>query len=137
MRVRPLVVILLTLLAGSAVAIEKLGYTLRETRGDIEIREYAPFRVAAIDVTAAFGDAGNVGFRSLVKYIGGANTPGEKIAMTSPVLQQPVDPTQSTVMFVMPEAQNATPPEPTDPAVRVETRDGGLHARSAIPVSGR
>jgi len=59
---------------------------------DFEVRRYAPYVVAEVVVEAPFADAGNLGFRPLVRYIGGQNSMpaggGRELPMTAPVLQE-------------------------------------------------
>lgn len=58
---------------------------------EFEVRRYAPYVVAEVEVEAAFPDAGSVGFRPLVRYIGGQNRHQDggarELPMTAPVLQ--------------------------------------------------
>ena len=68
-------------------ATEQLDYSVLETDGkNIELRRYAPFIVAEIDVQASNAQqAANRGFRPLAGYIFGANKPEGEIEMTAPV----------------------------------------------------
>lgn len=95
--------------------------------------------------------AGNIAFRPLVRYISGANRSTRKLAMTAPVLQEPVaeklamtapvlqeaaDEDSWVVSFVLPgEGTVADYPEPTDPAVSL--RQLPAHDAAAIRYSGR
>ena len=112
---------------------EQQRYRVVQTRGDVEMREYAPCVVADVTVTGEVEQAGNMAFRPLVNYISGANqtrtslamtapviqqSPGERLAMTAPVLQEEVSPTTWTVSFVLPgERPLAAYPVPTNPQV--------------------
>ena len=63
-------------------------YTVIGQEGDVEFRRYTPFIIASTPMRAD-GDSGlRSGFRVLAKYIFGGNQPGERLAMTAPVLQQ-------------------------------------------------
>ncbi len=71
------------------MAIEEPPYRTLERQGDFELREYAPYMLAETRVEAGFMDSGNVAFGRLFRYISGANTAQQKIAMTAPVEQAP------------------------------------------------
>ena len=63
-------------------------YSVVETIDGVEYRRYAPFVIASTQLGEP-GDPGlRTGFRVLAGYIFGGNQPGEKLAMTAPVLQQ-------------------------------------------------
>ncbi len=76
------------------MATEIPDYRVLETIGeDVELREYAPVIVAETEVSgAAYGAAGNQGFRVLADYIFGNNEARAEIAMTAPVEQRPRSP---------------------------------------------
>ena len=106
---------------------------LREYDG-FELRRYPEHVLAEVTVDGPFEGAGNRAFRSLFKYISGANAPRGKIAMTAPVVQAEADPvaltsevsgdgtTKYRVAFVLPEHLSIdTAPAPTDPAVTLRT----------------
>ncbi|MEI6710889.1 MAG: heme-binding protein [bacterium] len=65
--------------------IEKPAYTLVEKREGYEIRDYAPYMVAEVEVTGSRQQGLNAGFRMLADYIFGNNTAKTGIAMTAPV----------------------------------------------------
>ena len=71
------------------MAFEERAYTVLQSEGSIEVRDYAPALVAETIVEADFEEAGSPGFRILVEYISGANAQRESIAMTAPVTQIP------------------------------------------------
>ena len=131
-----LLAILLALLASSAaMAIEEPSFQVLERDGAFELREYAPYLVAETRVEADFERAGNVAFQRLFRYISGANTSRQKIAMTAPVTQSgpkgekiamtaPVTQFASDqgyfVAFVVPAKYTLdTVPQPTDPIIRI------------------
>lgn len=121
-----------------------------------ELRRYPAHVVAEVQVNARFDRAGNAAFRYLFNYISGANTagqkvamtapvlqasrPGQKIAMTAPVLQQgPLPgsdgPADFAVAFVLPAGMTAeTAPVPTSPEVHIRSVPGSLAA--AVRFSG-
>lgn len=128
-----LVVLFILLLgAGKAMASEEADYTLMLKEGDFELRSYAPQVVAETLVAGSFSNVGNKAFMRLFKYITGNNTSqqkvamtspvtqsseSEKIAMTSPVTQHPVK-NSWAISFTMPAGTTLeTLPTPNDPQV--------------------
>ncbi|MFO1091131.1 MAG: heme-binding protein [Hyphomicrobiales bacterium] len=69
--------------------VETPAYTVAERDDSIEIRNYPPLVVAEVDRTGGRWEAVNQGFRALAAYIFAKNRPGDTIAMTAPVTQQP------------------------------------------------
>jgi hypothetical protein len=67
---------------------EEPRYEVVETIGDVEIRRYAPARLAQVTVSGSHEQAINEGFTRLAGYIYGANQANEIMAMTSPVYQE-------------------------------------------------
>ena len=72
--------------------VEEASYKVLRDGGGIELREYDELVVAETFVKADFEDAGSIAFRRLFGYISGANAAQTKIAMTTPVLADPVEP---------------------------------------------
>ena len=119
------------------MAVEEPPHAVLVRDGKFELRRYAPMVVAEVVTTGGRWPAVNAGFRPLARYIFGANTPGAKIAMTSPVTQTagggkgekiamtaPVVQAKQgdawTIRFVMPAGSTlATMPAPVDPSVRL------------------
>lgn len=66
--------------------IEEPRYTVVEKREGYEIREYAGYIVAEVEVEGDMRTAMNSGFRQLAGYIFGGNTTQSSIAMTAPVM---------------------------------------------------
>lgn len=112
---------------------EEPSYTVIESFGKIEVRQYEPIIVAETEVAGGRKDAIQQGFRTIAAYIFGGNADARKIAMTAPVIQQSLensnestgtgramDPRTWRVRFVMPQAyaMNALP-TPLDPAVEL------------------
>jgi len=56
-----------------------------------EIRKYAPYLIAEVEVEGDFDSAINNGFRLVADYIFGNNQAAEPVAMTTPVLEGEVD----------------------------------------------
>lgn len=69
------------------MAIEEPNYKIIKEFDEFEIREYAPYIVAEVEIDTTFEDASNMGFQILFKYISGNNLKQEEIEMTAPVNQ--------------------------------------------------
>lgn len=69
---------------------EEQKYTVERKFPKFEVRRYEACVFADVTVTGDFESAGNIGFRPLIGYISGNNKPNSKIAMTAPVVQEPV-----------------------------------------------
>lgn len=118
--------------------VEQAGYTVIETHGAIEIRDYAPMIVAQTEVSGARDEAISKGFRTIADYIFGNNTAQQKVAMTAPVIQQPSEKISMTapviqqgegdqwqVRFVMPAKYRMdTLPTPKNDAVDIKEIPG-------------
>jgi hypothetical protein len=116
-------------------AIEEPDYqVVRQLDSNVELRQYAPYVVAEVDLKATAEDAGNQAFPILAGYIFGKNKGERKFAMTAPVTQTaapvkmemtaPV--TQAAVaggmrvQFVLPKGVTVeSAPEPLDPRVQL------------------
>jgi len=148
-RVFVLVLLPLILCSCGIVGVEKAPYTVLETEGSFEIRQYPSHLVAETLVDSDFKEAGNIAFRRLFDYISGKNQTQESIAMTAPVTQQPVSEkiamtapvTQQAsgdkyaVSFIMPSNYTMeTLPQPQDPAVVIKEVPG--YKAAAIRYSG-
>lgn len=84
-----LAVALFIWIAGTLLAIrgiEEPSYTVIEKRDGYEIREYASYIVAEVEVDGDMRTALNSGFRQLAGYIFGGNTAKTSISMTVPVM---------------------------------------------------
>jgi SOUL heme-binding protein len=68
--------------------VEQPNYTVVESNGKFEIRDYAPMIVAETDVTGTRQAAIREGFRTIAGYIFGNNLTSQKITMTAPVTQK-------------------------------------------------
>lgn len=82
--------LILTLTGGMAMASEEPAYTILTPGEEYELRRYAPYRVAEVEVRGTFEHVGSEAFRILAGYIFGDNQGETKIAMTAPVNQQPL-----------------------------------------------
>ncbi len=118
--------------------VEQAKYTVVESQGNIQIRDYAPMIVAETVVSGKRKEAINQGFRIIADYIFGNNAPKQDVAMTAPVIQQPVEKIPMTapvtqegagnswkVRFVMPASYTMdTLPTPNNDAVKLEIVPG-------------
>lgn len=68
--------------------VEQPPYSVAESWGDIELRDYPQLNAAEVEVPGERKQAINAGFRMIADYIFGNNAPRQKIAMTAPVTQQ-------------------------------------------------
>jgi hypothetical protein len=141
---------LLSLGAERAMATEEPKYTVRLTQGAFEVRDYAPQVRASVMVSGDRFVAANRGFGPLAEYIFGGNQPRQKIAMTTPVMQErrggqkiamttPVMQEREgdawTVSFVMPAAYDLEAlPVPNN--ARVELNETPAKRMAVIRFSG-
>jgi effector-binding domain-containing protein len=137
------------LLVGNAMAVEEAKYNVLREEDGFELREYEPHILAETTVDGEFEDAGNEAFGRLFKYISGNNKQQQKVAMTSPVGQEPssqkIEMTSPVgqrkqdgkwvVSFMMPASLTLeTIPEPKDPNVSIREVPARLIA--AVRYSG-
>lgn len=80
--------ILLVVGAWAFFSVEEPEFTVIEKDGRFQIREYASYILAEVQVDGGREGAGSRAFRTLFRYISGANQAREKMAMTAPVTQQ-------------------------------------------------
>lgn len=161
----------LFLSAGLAAAVEEPKFETLLKDGAFELRRYPALVIAEVVVSGDMDAASNRGFRAIADYIFGNNTAvatGEststKIAMTAPVLTQPVasgpekiamtapvsvealasnsmDAQQWRVQFVMPSKyQLATLPKPNNDTVKlreIPARTTAVHTYSWLNSEAR
>lgn len=135
--------LLLSLLSPMANATEEPKFTVVRQYDGFEVREYAPYIVAEVEVPGPFDEAGNQGFRILAGYIFGKNKGERRVSMTAPVAQAPapakVEMTAPVsqaaagdayvVQFMMPSEYTLdTLPEPLDTRIRFRKVAGGRFA---------
>ncbi|MEI6405826.1 MAG: heme-binding protein [Actinomycetes bacterium] len=88
---------------------EEQRYTDTQKFPGFELRHYEACVVADVHVDGSFESAGSAGFRPLIQYISGGNSPAQKVAMTAPVIQQPSQPSQSKkIAMTAPVLQSST-----------------------------
>ena len=114
---------------------EQAAYEVIFRQDDFEIRNYRQQIIAETEIDGDYSKAGSIGFNRLAGYIFGKNIQkqamemtspvyreaiSEKIAMTTPVLQQKANQKWS-MAFVMPAGYSLeTLPEPLDPMVIIK-----------------
>lgn len=107
-------------------AYESAEYSVIESHGAIEVREYPDLMLATTEMgTRVQGDDGSFG--RLFRYISGGNEGEQKVAMTTPVFMDPKsDQTSGQMGFVLPkEVAASTIPRPTSEQVKITKRLGG------------
>lgn len=142
--------LLVALIPFPAAAVEEPRHEVVRTLDErVELRRYAPYVVAEVELDADASEAGNRAFPILAGYIFGKNKGERRLEMTAPVTRsaEPVklemtapvtrtgDAQGYLVQFVLPKAVTlATAPEPIDP--RVELREVPARRIAAIRYSG-
>lgn len=116
--------------------IEEPGYEVVRRIDDVELRQYAAYVVAEVEVAGPAAGASRDGFRILAGYLFGRNRGNTRLAMTAPVIQQPLLVRSSLtvpatrravdagfrVQFVLPRRVGlATAPVPLDPRIQLRT----------------
>ncbi|WP_227753980.1 MULTISPECIES: heme-binding protein [Ramlibacter] len=129
----------LVVLPLAAMAIEEPRYDVVQQLDGAQVRQYAPYVVAQVQVAGTADQAGSEAFPILAGYIFGKNKGARKFEMTAPVTQTeapvrmemtaPVTQTPSAggyiVQFVLPrEVTLASAPEPLDPRVQLREVPG-------------
>lgn len=150
---RYLLLLIVLLAAQPAMAIEEPAFDVLHATDDYEIRRYAPYIVAEVDVDGELKKAGGDAFRILAGYIFGKNEPGTKMSMTAPVTSQPAGERMQMTAPVISDAPDSrrdsytfafvmesrysmeTLPKPTDPRIRLVEKPAQVMA--ARRYSGR
>lgn len=118
------------------MATEEPAYQLVEKSGAFEIRDYGRITLAETQVIDDFESAGNRAFRTLFGYISGRNQPGQKLAMTAPVMQQAEGDGSYRIGFIAPAQYSLqTAPAPADASVKL--REMPPQRMAALRYSGR
>jgi hypothetical protein len=134
------------------MAIESPRYQIVYKDKKFEIREYAEYIVAEVEIDGEFSSALQKGFRVLAEYIFGGNTSrvhidmtvpvteqavsSEKIAMTAPVTSSPIEEGKKyRIAFTMPSKYTLENlPEPTNKMISF--RKVSKHKVAALRFSG-
>ena len=139
MKITSLCLIITLLFAGDlAMAIEEPEYEVLSEADTYEIRRYAPYIVAEVDVDGDADSAGSKAFRILAGYIFGDNEGDTRMKMTAPVASQPAggDANRHTYAFVMERKYTLESlPRPNDPRIRLSEVEPRTMA--AVRYSGR
>ena len=125
----------------SRSAYESAEYTVLETDGQIELRDYPDLMLVTTTMgTRTQGDDGSFG--RLFRYISGGNENKQKVAMTTPVFMEPQNASEKPEQnrgqmgFVIPKGVAQTSiPVPGSDQVEVTKRPGGTFA--VIRFAGR
>lgn len=103
---------------------ESAPYGVLKTDGKFELRDYPALLVIETPMAAGKDN----GFMRLFRFIGGANSEQQKIAMTTPVFMSR-EPTRQTMAFVLPEKLKSDgAPKPTNPDVTLRELPPGRFA---------
>lgn len=110
------------LLGAKAIAIETLSYETIARDGDMELRDYPAHVVVETQSEGDLHQASGEAFGKLFRYIRGANVSGRKLAMTAPVLTEPLQtsmpddgPGKYRTAFCIPVELAASAPIPASP----------------------
>ena len=120
-----------SILAGPMMSdVEQAKYTVVESHGTIELRDYEPLIAAEVEVTAPRKEAISQGFRMIADYIFGNNKESGKVAMTAPVIQQ---------LGFAPEVKGApkklSKGQPAEDVKKAYDACGTWHVRFVMPAS--
>ena len=138
--IRSTVLVMALLFGTQAMAYEEPTYEIVFVTDGYEVRRYQDRLAAQVSGSSATNSA----FLKLFKYISGANTAAEKVAMTVPVTQSvsiemtvPVATSAEGYMqFFLPSSFSPeTAPVPTDPGIKIVNVEGGYYA--VFEYSGR
>lgn len=104
---------------------ETAPYETFETDGNFELRAYNAFYTAAVDTPVW---QSSEGFSQIFEYISGSNATGEKISMTTPVINE-LNEGSSSTEFVMPsDYSEKSLPKPRNSAIQIKAHSPRLVA---------
>jgi DNA gyrase inhibitor GyrI len=126
-----LVVVMGLVIAGcrtTRAGYESAPYRVLRSDGKVELREYPALTVVETPMASGGRNGSDGSFTRLFRFISGANSGKQKIAMTTPVFMSGGT-TNSTMAFVLP-AKLKTPevPQPSDGSVTVHELAAGQFA---------
>ena len=99
---------------------QKQVYSVVSAHDGFELRSYADCVLVQVVQQGDFMTAGSRGFNPLFSFISGNNSKRQKIAMTAPVIQQPLGENEHIISFVMPADFNSNDtPAPLGSAMSV------------------
>ena len=87
-------------------SIETPAYTVVHTYGDVELRRYPEMTLAQVTRAGTRRNSIQSGFSPLARYIFAKDRAGEKIAMTAPVVQKPIN-DKWKISFILPSGVSA------------------------------
>ena len=87
-------------------SVETPAYSVVQIDGNVELRSYPEMTLAQVTRTGTRRKSVQSGFSPLARYIFAKDRVGEKIAMTAPVVQKPMD-DKWTVSFILPSNVSA------------------------------
>ena len=106
--------------AYSLIVSEQLKYEVVNRLDGFEVRKYASYALAQVQIRGDFLTAGNSAFSTLLRYITGLNQSKSQMAMVAPVFQTSVEPDYHLVGFTLPASVSAVnAPTPIDEAVKI------------------
>ena len=106
------------------MAYEEPHYDVVVKADGYEVRKYSDRIAAQVSSKAS----SNKAFRTLFKYISGANQSSEEVSMTVPVAQGSHNEAGYMQFFLPSSYTSHTAPKPTDPTVEIVTVEGGYYA---------
>jgi len=106
--------------AYSLIVSEQLKYEVVKRLDGFEVRKYAGYALAQVQIRGDFLTAGNSAFSTLLRYITGLNQSKQQMAMVAPVFQTSVEPDHHLVSFTLPASvSGSNAPVPIDEMVKV------------------
>ena len=112
---------------------QKQVYSVISSHDGFELRSYDECVLVQVIQRGDFMAAGNRAFSPLFGFISGNNSRRQKIAMTAPVIQQPLGPNEHVVSFVMPaDFKVDDTPDPLGAAMKVAAVPAHLSAARAF-----
>ena len=119
-------------LVGAGCAFTRAGYqspkySLKETLGEVEVREY-PELVLAQTPSRLSSEGRDGGFRRLFRFISKGNARAQALPMTTPVFYRGVGEAQSMAFVMESGASLEGLPAPLDEAVKLKRREAGTFA---------
>lgn len=130
-----LAILLCLSLAGASHADEEqMDYEVKDKGAGFEVRLYEPYVSASVQADGSFRGGMNSAFMRLARFIFGANTEDQKIAMTSPV-EYRREASGTQMLFMMPSRYSIEDlPHPEDDGITFRQEPGRLMA--AIQFAG-
>ena len=106
---------------------ETAAYSVVKTDGDVELRRYPEMTLAQVTRAGTRRKSVQSGFSPLARYIFAKDRTGEKIAMTAPAVQKPIN-DKWTISFILPSGVSAEDAPKPSGDVAIVTEPGRLMA---------